>query len=238
MKMQEIFYIVLLSVGSFVVIFLLTKWMGNREMSQLSMFDYVNSITIGSIAAEMATSLDKNFVEPLTALVIYAICTIGFAYFSSKTIKMRRFIEGKPLILMDAGNLYRENLKKAKIDMGEFLTQCRVNGYFDISKLETVVLEGNGKMSFLPKAADRPIVPGDMGIIPQQDYLVANVILDGKILPENLKHTGKNEKWLMEQLKQKGVKQPQEVLLATCDRNDKIVVFLKNSKKNISDILL
>lgn len=93
-------------------------------------------------------------------------------------------------------------------------------------------------MSFLPKAADRPIVPGDMGIIPQQDYLVANVILDGKILPENLKHTGKNEKWLMEQLKQKGVKQPQEVLLATCDRNDKIVVFLKNSKKNISDILL
>ena len=70
--MQEIFYVVCLSVGSIVVLFILTKLMGCRQMSELSMFDYINGITIGSIAAEMATSLEDNFLQPLTAMVVYA----------------------------------------------------------------------------------------------------------------------------------------------------------------------
>ncbi|MEI3219652.1 MAG: YetF domain-containing protein [Lachnoclostridium sp.] len=78
---------------------------------------------------------------------------------------------------MDHWELYFENLKKAKIDVSEFLVQCRVKGYFDVSKLETAILEGNGKIIFLPKVAERPITPFDVNISLQQDYMVANVIL-------------------------------------------------------------
>ena len=133
---MDILYIVVLAFGSLVAIFILTKLMGYRQMSQMSMFDYVNSITIGSIAAEMATSLDKNFWHPLTAMTVYAIADIILAYMCSKWIRVRRLVEGKPLVLLSNGELYLGNLKRAKIDVSEFLEQCRVSGYFDVSKLD------------------------------------------------------------------------------------------------------
>ena len=236
--MQEIIYIIILSLGSVVTLFILTKLMGYRQMSQMSMFDYINGITIGSIAAEMATSLEENYMQPLTAMIVYALADIFLSVVSSKSMKARRVIEGKPLILLNHGEIYRENLKKAKIDVNEFLVQCRVNGYFDVSKLETAILEGNGKISFLPKVSDRPVTPSDMNLTPQQDYMVANVILDGKLMEENLRHTGKDEKWLHNQIKGQGADRIEDVLLATCDASDQVTVFLKNNQKKGDSVLM
>ena len=236
--MKEVLYIIALSLGSIVAIFILTKLMGYRQMSQMSMFDYINGITIGSIAAEMSTSLEENFVQPLTAMIVYALAAILLSWIGSKSINARRVIEGSPLVLMNHGELYWENLKKAKIDVTEFLTQCRVNGYFDVSKLETAVLEGNGKISFLPKVSDRPATPSDMNLSIQQDYMVANVILDGKVMEQNLKHTGKDEKWLKNQIKGQGADRIEDVLLATCDSTDQVTVFLKNNRKEAKNVLM
>jgi uncharacterized membrane protein YcaP (DUF421 family) len=236
--MREFFYVIALSLGSTTAIFILTKLMGYRQMSQMSMFDYVNGITIGSIAAEMATSLEESFVQPLTAMVVYSLAAIALSWFSSKSIKARRLIEGTPLVLLNHGILYRNNLKKAKIDVSEFLVQCRVNGYFDVSKLETAILESNGKISFLPKVSDRPATPSDLALSPQQDYLVANVILDGKLMEQNLRHTGNDEKWLLNQIRGQGANQISDVLLATCDSSNQVTVFLKEAKKNAQDVLM
>lgn len=235
---MEILYIIALSTGSILAIFILTKLMGYRQMSQMSMFDYIIGITIGSIAAEMATSLEENFVQPLTAMIVYALAAVILALITSKSVKARRIIEGEPLVLLNHGELYRGNLKKAKMDVTEFLVQCRVNGYFDVSKIECAILEGNGKISFLPKVAERPVTPSDMQLAPEQDYMVANVILDGKIMEQNLKNIGKDEKWLHSQITSYGAKQAEDVLLATCDRSDKVSVYLKNNKKEAKDLLI
>lgn len=235
--MREVLYIIVLSLASIITIFILTKLMGYRQMSQMSMFDYVNGITIGSIAAEMATSLEDSFVQPLTAMIVYALAAVLLSWTASRSIKARRVIEGRPLVLMNSGELYRENLKKAKINVTEFLSQCRISGYFDVSKLETAILEENGKISFLPKVTDRPLTPSDMQLSPKQDYMVANVILDGKIMEKNLKHTGKDEKWLQNQIKGQGAKRIEDVLLATCDATDQVTVYLKSNKKETKDIL-
>ena len=236
--MQEIFYIIALSLGSIAAMFILTKLIGYRQMSQMSMFDYVNGITIGSIAAEMATSLEENFVQPLVAMVVYALAAILLSWCSSKSMKMRKIIEGKPLVLLDKGELYLDSLRKAKIDVNEFLMQCRVSGYFDISKIETALLEGNGKISFLPKSSDRPATPADLNLSPQQDFMTANVILDGNIMRENLRHTGNDEKWLINQINGQGADKISDVLLATCDVNNQVTVFLKNSRKKPHDVLM
>ena len=236
--MTGILYIIALSLGSILAIFILTKLMGYRQMSQMSMFDYIIGITIGSIAAEMATSLEEDFIQPLTAMIVYAVAALTLAFITSKSIKARRVIEGEPLVLLSHGELYRCNLKKAKMDVTEFLAQCRVNGYFDVSKLECAILEGNGKISFLPKVEDRPLTPSDMQITPAQDYMVANVILDGKVMEENLTHMGKDEKWLHGQITALGAKQEEDVLLATCDRSDKVTVYLKKNKKGPKDVLI
>ncbi|MGN1142378.1 MAG: DUF421 domain-containing protein [Oliverpabstia sp.] len=236
--MSEIFYIIALSLGSIIAIFILTKLMGYRQMSQMSMFDYVNGITIGSIAAEMATSLEENFMQPLIAMIVYALAALFLSWISSRSIGARRVVEGKPLVLMNNGELYRDNLRKAKIDVSEFLVQCRVNGYFDVSKLQTAILEGNGKISFLPKSSDRPVTPSDINLSPQQDYMVANVILDGNIMEKNLQHTGKDEKWLLHQIKGQGADCVEDVLLATCDSDNKVTVFLKDNHKEMKDVLI
>ena len=236
--MSEIFYIIALSLGSIITIFILTKLMGYRQMSQMSMFDYVNGITIGSIAAEMATSLEENFMQPLVAMIVYALAAFFLSWLGLRSIRVRKITEGKPLVLMNNGEIYRENLRKAKIDVSEFLAQCRVNGYFDVSKLQTAILEGNGKISFLPKVSDRPVTPSDMNLSPQQDYMVANVILDGKIMEENLKHTGNDEKWLHNQIKAQGAKQVEDVLLATCDMSNQVTVYLKSNQKEAKDVLM
>ena len=236
--MQEILYIVSLSLGSIIGIFLLTKLMGYRQMSQMSMFDYINGITIGSIAAEMATSLDEHFTQPLVAMVVYALAALFLSWLSSKSIRARQVIEGAPLVLLSGGELYRKNLKKAKIDVSEFLIQCRVNGYFDISKLEAAILEGDGKISFLPKVSDRPLTPSDLNLTPGQDYMVANVIIDGKIRRENLRHTVNDEKCLQRQIKGQGASSIEDILLATCDANNKVTVFMKETKKKPVDLLM
>lgn len=236
--MNEILYIIALSLGSVVTIFILTKLMGYREISQMSTFDYINSITIGSIAAEMATSLENNFMQPLVAMIVYAMAALALSWLSLKSLRARRVIEGAPLVLLNGGELYRENLKKAKINVTEFLAQCRINGYFDISKLEAAILEGDGKISFLPKVSDRPLTPSDMQLHPQQNHLVANVILDGEIRYENLKHTGNDEKWLLGQIKARGANEVKDVLLATCDTNNQVTIFLKENRKEAADVLM
>ncbi len=235
--MQELFYIIILSLGSIFILFILTKWMGYRQLSELSMFDYITSITIGSIAAEMTTSLDKNYLQPLTAMVVYAAATLALSYISSKSMTARRFIIGKPLILYENGKLYEENLKKCKIDMNEFLMQSRTNGYFDLNKLQCAVLEGNGQISFLPKADERPLVPSDLHIKLPLESLTANLIIDGKVMTENLKHSGKDMKWLENQIKGQGFKTIDEILLATCNIQNQFHAYGKNEKHRNKDVL-
>lgn len=247
---MEILHIVLTSTGSIAVLFILTKILGYRQMSQLSMFDYVNGITIGSIAAEMATSLETDFSKPLTAMIIYALFALLFSKISDKSVFARRFIVGKPSLIYNNGELYFKNLQKANMDLSEFMTQCRISGYFDLSEIQTAVLEPNGRISFLPKADARPVAlkdlkirpeqivsAGECAFQPEQDYLVANVIIDGNIMTENLRHTGHDAVWLKNQIRAGGVSDIKDVFLATCDIHNKVHIYKKISEKCRFDIL-
>ena len=118
-------------------------------MSEMSMFDYISGITIGSIAAEMATAPDSSFLEPLTAMIVYGLLTAFLAFITGKNMKIRHFISGSPYILFNDGHLYEGNFKKGHIDLSEFLVQCRLNGFFDLKELQTAILEENGRISFL-----------------------------------------------------------------------------------------
>lgn len=225
------------SVGSIVALFLLTKIMGARQIAQMSMFDYVNGITIGSIAAEMATAIDDDYREPLIAMVVYAIAAVIFSKATDKSIVLRRVLIGKPVVLFDQGKLFYKRLKKAKMDLGEFMTQLRTSGYFDLSKIETVVLEPSGKLSVLPVSDQRPLTPSDMKLKVSQEKLVANVIIDGHMMPENLKYIGKDENWMMNRLKKHGYSQTKDIFLATCTSDLKINIYKKIKDDVEQDIL-
>lgn len=233
--MEYLIKIPILSLSSILVLFILSKIMGNKEISQLSMFDYTIGITIGSIAAEMATSLENNFMEPLIAMIVYALIAVLISYLSAKFLPIRRIIEGKSVILYDNGKIFKGNFKKMNLDLSEFLMQCRVNGYFNLADLQTVILEANGKMSFLPKSSKRPANPEDLSIRPQQENIVINLILDGKILKENLKFINRDENWLIKEIKKQGFLHLDQIFLATYDNNNNLSIYKKINNKNLSD---
>ena len=233
---MELINVFFSSIGSIAALFLLTKLMGNKQLSQLNMFDYINGITIGSIAAEMATSLEDDFLKPLLALVLYALSAVAISLLTCKSIKARKIFTGRPLIIYDKGKLYERNLFTAKLDMNEFLMLCRINGYFNLADLETAILEANGKFSFIAKSDKRPATPEDFTIQPKQERPLFNVILDGNIMYKNLTLCGNNENWLSQQLKLQGFSDAKKISLATCDDDNNLSVYERITEKNTRDI--
>lgn len=229
--------IVASSFASIAALFLFTKIMGNREMSQLSMFDYVSSIALGSIAGEMAVMSTESILEPLLSMGIFTTVTMFISFITCKSIMLRRFFEGQALVLYQNGQIYEKNLLKARIDVNEFLSVCRIEGYFDLEEVHTVFLEANGNVSILPVAKYRPMTPNDQSLNPQQLSPMANVIIDGIILNDNLLSTGKNKAWVDKQLKENNIKNIHEIILATYDSNkNKLNIYTKFHKKMVRDI--
>ena len=214
----------LTALGSFTVLFLIAKCIGHKQIAQLDFFDYITGITIGSIAAEMATELEEPW-KPLIAMLIYGGVTVLLSVISHKFPRSRKYLNGTPTILMDHGKLYRGNLKKAKLDLSEFMVLCRQQGYFDLTAIQTAIYEYTGNLTILPVSDSRPATPKDMNLSPQQELLFTELIMDGRILEGNLKRMGLDRTWLFRQLEQRHIHSAKEVFLAVCDRNLKFVVY-------------
>ena len=212
------------SLLSIAVLFLLAKLMGTKQVSQMTMFDYVVGITIGSIAAELATELEEP-LRPLTALVIYGVTAFVISVLTNKFLKVRALVTGKPLVLLENGVIYRENLKKARLDLSEFLTYCRIGGWFDLNQLQSAVLEHNGVVSFLPKEADRPATPADLDLNPKQSQVQTPFVMDGRLLEENIRQAGKEDAWVRRALLRQGYRDETVVLLAVWGGGEKLTVF-------------
>ena len=221
---MEIIKVLLTSLLSVGALFAVAKIMGHKQMSQLDFFDYISGITIGSIAAELATELEEP-LKPLIAIAVYGAAAVLLSKITSLFPKTRKYINGTPTILMNNGKLYRENLKKAKLDLSEFMVMCRQQGYFNLSDIQTAVFEFNGKLSILPVSKKRPANPEDLNLSPAPEFIHTEVIMDGRILDENLKRMGLDDKWLLKQLNAQGYKKTEEVFLALCDENNQLTVF-------------
>ena len=107
------------------------------------------------------------------------------------------------------------------------MVMCRQQGYFDLTNIQTAIFEYNGKLTILPQSAQRPLTPNDMNLAPAQDMIFTEIIMDGRILDDNLKRMGLNTKWLENQLKQNHIRSADDIFLALCDKNLKFVYFMK-----------
>ncbi len=222
--MMELIKVILTSLLSAVSLFLLAKIMGHKQMAQLDFFDYINGITIGSIAAELATELEEP-LKPLIAMIVYGIVALGLTIIAHKFPKTRKYVNGTPTIIMNKGKIIRENMKKAKIELSEFMVMCRQEGYFNIEDIETAIFEYNGRLTILPKSDKRPLTPGDMKIKPKQEKISTEVIMDGRILHENIKRLGLDMTWLDKKIKEQKYKDAKEIYLGLCDDELKLTLF-------------
>lgn len=223
---------------SILALFILVKLVGNKQVSQMNMFDYVNGISIGSIAAELAVADElREFLIVLVAMATYTVVAFLISILTIKSIKLRRILTGRSLILIENGVIYKKNLAKCKLDINEVLTLARNQGYFYLTDIEYAIMENNGKISFLQKADARPVTISDMSINSSgNDGLVSNVIIDGKLMPQNLRHMGKDAVWLDEQIKKQGYKDYSEIILATLDSNFDLSIYRAIEQENMTNL--
>lgn len=221
---------------SLVTLFLITKLLGKKQVSQLSVFDYVIGISIGNFAAEMTINVESQYMNGIVAVVVFGVVAYLISIWTMKSIKIRRFFMGVPTLLIQNGKLMGKNLKKMKLDINDLLEECRSEGYFDISEIEYAIMEANGTLSILPKGEYKPLTVKDMGLKAEKQGLCSNVIIDGKIMYNNLKHIHKTDKWLLKELKIKG-KKLEDILLGTVDVKENLVLYGRNNEEQSFDVL-
>ena len=227
--MNETMNVILRTILVLIIIFILFKIMGKKQVSQMNMFDYITGITIGSVVADISLDLKKNILSGIICLLIYCLTDILISYLNLKSINLRNFFEGKEVILIENGKMNRKNMSKNKITVNMIQTEARIMGYFHLEEINNAILETNGKISFEPKEKNKPLSKQDMNIKKENKDIVYNLIIDGQIIKENLNHINKDENWLKHELKILG-KKKEDILLLTSDNNNHINVYLKNSK--------
>lgn len=233
--MHDLLNITMRAIISLVTLFLVTKMLGKKQVSQLSLFDYVIGISIGNFAAEMTVNLDSNILHGTIAVIIFGLIAYIISIGTMKSILLRRFFSGVPTLIIEDGKFLKEGLKKVKFDINDFLEQAREQGYFDISEIAYAVMESSGKISIMPKSEYSAVINKDMKIKKEKASIPASIIIDGNIMEENLKKYGKTRKWLEQQLKNKH-KTVESIFLATIDKNDNLVLFDQTNHK-ATDVL-
>ena len=185
----ELGIITIRSIISLAVLFIVTKILGKKQVSQLSLFDYVIGISIGNFAAETTINVETQFLNGILAIIIFGLIAYLVSIITMKSIKLRRFFMGTPTLLIEQGKILEPNLKQVKFDINDLLEECRSNGYFDISQIEYAIMESKGTLSIMPKDEYNQITKKDMNLKINKNSLVANIIIDGKIMYNNLNNT-------------------------------------------------
>ena len=225
------------SLFSLIALFLITKLIGRKQVSELSLFDYVIGISIGNFAAEITINTDAPYINGIIAVLVFGLSAYIVSLATMKSIHLRRWIIGTPILMIQNGKILEKNLKKVMIDVNDLLEQCRSAGYFDLNEIEYAIMEANGKLSILPASEYKPLTPKDMKVKVSKASLCANVIIDGNIMKKNLKNMNKTEDWLEQELKVKGYQNIKDILLATLDNQEKLTIYEKNENIKDYDIL-
>jgi uncharacterized membrane protein YcaP (DUF421 family) len=230
--MPDWVHILIRSAVSILAVFLFTKMIGKRQLSQMTFFEYVVGIAIGDMAALIADDMSGPMYKGLLAMAIYALFPIALGWLALKSKVVRNFVEGKASILIKDGKVMEDNLKKERISTDELMEQLRLKNAFKVADVEFALLEPNGKVSVLLKAENQPITPKKMGWQVAPETEPQAVIMDGTIMDESLATVGHNRTWLQGELGKQGVAL-ENVFLGQVDTNGELFVDLYDDKLKV-----
>jgi uncharacterized membrane protein YcaP (DUF421 family) len=203
--MPEWLDVALRSVMFVIFLFFVTKVLGKKQIAQLSFFEYVTGITIGSIAAESIMGLDGNMFLGLLGIGIVSLIPFLGGLISLKSKKFRDFTEGKGTIFIKDGKVMEDNLKKERYTVDELLELLRNKDVFQVSDVQFAILEATGDLSVMLKKENQPLTPKDLNMKVASIKEPQTVIMDGKILDETLATIGYSRGWLKTELEKLGV---------------------------------
>lgn len=214
---------------AFIVTLILSRVMGRKLISQMTFFDFVVGVTIGSVAANLALGPYNVAIRSgVSVLVVLSGMVILFDFIHIKSFWGRKLVDSEPIVAVKNGQIVDSNLRKERFSVSELLMLLRQKNIFNLADVEYALLEADGKLSVLPKSQKQPLTPSDMNMQTPYKGLTSDLIYDGNIMTENLKNTQFTDETLITALRAQGVVNISDVFYAGLDSSGNLHVSLKN----------
>lgn len=212
---------------AFGVLLLLTRLLGRQQFSQLTFFDFVTGTTIGGIGALMAANLTVNIWGAFVALLAFMVLLILNGYVSLESRPLRKLLRGEPVVVVHNGKILEGNMALMRYSADDLMTQLREKGFFNPADVEYAILETDGELSVLAKSQNRPVTPKDLNLPTSYEGVNTELIVDGKIVEQNLAQNKLSKKWLEDQLETQGIYSIGEVYYASLGTDGQLFVDKK-----------
>lgn len=219
----------------YILVLLVMRLMGKREIGQLQPFELAISIMIADLASIPMADVGIPIFNGIIPIVALLIMHLVISNINLRSINVRKIICGKPSILVYRGKIDEKVLKDEKFTINELQERLRGNNVFNVADVEYAILETSGQITVIQKPNKRTTIPEDFNIMPEYEGMSYDLIVDGKVMYENLKSLGKDYTWLEKEAKKFKIK-PNEALLMTIDGKQEI--FCQAKEKNKWEILL
>ncbi len=214
----------------YILVLLVMRLMGKREIGQLQPFELVISVMIADLASTPMADVGIPIFNGIVPILALLVMDLLISAINLRSINIRKIICGKPSILVYRGKIDEKNLKKEKLTINELQERLRGNNIFSMTDVEFAILETSGEITVIQKPEKRGIIPQDFNIVPEYEGLSYDLVIDGKIMNKNLKQLGKDINWLQKQISKQGVKS-HDILLMTIDGKGEIFCQAKEKKK-------
>lgn len=224
--MPEMMLIFIRSVMAFIVLLIIARIMGKKQLSQLTFFDYVVGITIGNISGSLAVDQNLKMTNGLIGLVVWGSFAVIMSLVSLKSLRFRQVTDGQPTVVVKNGKIQEKNLKKLRMPIEDLMPLLRSKNAFKLSDVELAVMELSGDLSVMKKTDAEPITPKVLGMQMEQEKQPQIVLHDGKVLENSLNKTGYTREWLLGEVQKQGADSFQDVFLAQIDSKGNVYVDL------------
>lgn len=219
----------------FITLLVLTRLLDKTQVGQLTLYEYVSGITIGSLAATIAASEPEKLWSNYYDLLLFAVLTYIVSVCTMKSRPFRTLLEGSPSIIIENGRIIKENMTSLRLDLDQLNALLRGKDIVDISEIQYAILETTGQLSVIKKSASQPLTKSDMNIHLTDPTFPVEIIMDGEIIEENLKSQNLTHTWLAEQLKLRNIKSASNIMYAVIDSKGQLYISAKGSRKDQAD---
>jgi uncharacterized membrane protein YcaP (DUF421 family) len=212
------------TLSGFAILLILTRLLGKKQLSQLTVFTYITGIALGNMAGEMMIHADVGIANGVVAMSVWCALTLAIEFVSLKSAKARVFLDGEPAIVIRKGQIIEKSLKKHRFNLDDLSMQLRLNQVFSVLDVEYAILEPNGALTVMKKPEKETVTKQDMKIAPEPAAIPSEVITDGKVVAKNLPELGITPQFLEEELQKQNISNPKAVLYAELQRDGSLYI--------------
>ena len=231
-KVAVTLQIALRSLSAVFILFILTRILGKKQISQLTMFEYILGITLGELAGFLSTDLEANYLHGLVALLIWFTVPFMFEHLTLRSRKLRLWLEGSATVFIENGKILEKNLHKERFTPDELMEELHKKDVFDINEVEYAVLETSGDLNVMLKKKFQTFTPSMLSMEVGRELAPNVVVMEGKMLAEGLRRAGRSEEWVLAELKQRGCAL-KEIYLAQVDDSGQFYIDLYDDKRKL-----